>query len=82
MKIKFLCNADVGRFQPVEEPEHGADELAERAVGRVVLRDLDMAKTLSDLRHHIEGLTFGIMDFWIKELPIRLQRYTIGVPNH
>ena len=65
----------------MEEPEHGADEPVERNIGRVVLRDLDMAETLTELRQHIEGLTFGIQDCRIKELPMRLQRHTIGVPN-
>ena len=41
----------------MEEPEHGVDEPAERAVGRVVLQDLDMAETLAEtlveLQHHI-----------------------------
>ena len=60
------------RVQPVGEPEHGVDELAERVFGREVLQDLDISETLAELRHHIEGLTFGIPDFWIKELPMRL----------
>ena len=43
----------MGRAQPVEEPEHGADEPAEMAIGRAVLQDLDMAETLTALRQHI-----------------------------
>ena len=58
------------------------DELAERAVGRAVLQDLDMTETLYELRQHIEGLNFRILDFRIKELPMRLQHHTIGVHNH
>ena len=46
----------------MEELEHGVDETAERAVEREVLHDLDMDETLSELRQHIEGLTFGILD--------------------
>ena len=55
---------------------------AERAIGRAVLQDLDMAETLGELQEHIEGLTFRILDYWIEELPIQLQHHTIGVPNH
>ena len=66
----------------MEEPIHVVGEPAKRTVERAVLQDLDMAETLSKLQHHIEGLTFGIPDFQIKELPMRLQRHTIGVPNH
>ena len=46
----------------MEEPKHGVDEPVERAVGRAVLQDLDMAETLSELRQHIYGLTFEIPD--------------------
>ena len=73
---------NVGQFQPMGALEHGADEPAERVVGRVVLQDLDMAETLFELRQHIEGLNFGISDSRIEELPMRLQCHTIGVPNH
>ena len=65
----------------MEELEHVADKPAERTVGRVVLQDLDMAETLTELRQHIEGLTFGFLYFQIKELPMQLQCHTIGVLN-
>ena len=56
----------------MEEPVHGMDEPAERVIRRALLQDLDMAKTLSELWQHIEGLTFGISDFWIEELVIAM----------
>ena len=43
-KLNVWCNADIGRVQPVEEPEHEADAPAERAIERAVLQDLDMAE--------------------------------------
>lgn len=64
------------------QPEQGADELAERAIRRVVLQDLDMVETLAKFQQHIQGLTFRIPDYQIEELPMRMQRHTIGVPNH
>ena len=72
---------DVGRVRPMGQPEQGADEPTEKAVRREVLLDLDMTETLAELQQHVEGLTLGIPHFQIKELPMRLQCHTIGVPN-
>ena len=69
-KLKFLCNADVGRVQPVEEANHIANRLAERSVERAILKDLNTIETLTELWQHIDGLTFGILDFWIEGLPM------------
>ena len=71
-KLNFWCNADISRIQPVKEPESEVDVPAERAVGRAVLQDLDMAETLTELQKHIEGLTFGIPYFRIEEIPMQL----------
>ena len=65
----------------MEELEHGSDEPEERAIERAILEDIDMVETLNELLKHIEGFTFEILDFWIEELPMRLQHHTIGVPN-
>ena len=73
--------ADVGRVQLVVQPAQRANELVERAVRRETLQDLDMAETLAEIQQHIEGLTLGILDFQIEELPMRLQCHIIGVPN-
>ena len=56
-KLKFWCNADVGRVRLVGQLEQKADEPAERAVGREILHDLDMVETLAELQQHIEGLS-------------------------
>lgn len=48
------------------------DALVQRAIGRAVLRDLGIEETLAQLQDHIEGLTLGIPDVWIEELPMRL----------
>ena len=54
---------------------------AGEAVGRAILRDLDVAETLAALQEHVEGLTLGIPDVRTDELPLRLQRHTTGVPR-
>ena len=69
-KLIFLCNVDVGRVQPEVEPEREEDVLAERAIGREVLQDPYLSKTLTKLQQHIEGLTFGIPDYRIEEIPM------------
>ena len=51
------------------------------AVGRAILRDLDVAETLTTLQEQVEGLTLGIPDVRTDELPLRLQRHTTGVPR-
>ena len=63
------------------QPKQGVDELAERAIEREVLHDLDMTETLAELQQHMEGLTLGIPNFRFKELPMRIKCHTIGVPN-
>ena len=62
----------MGRVQPVGQPEHGVDEPLERVVGRAVFQYLDIAKTLAELQQHIQGLTFGIPNCRIEELPMQL----------
>jgi len=54
---------------------------AGEAVGRAILRNLDVAETLSALQDHVEGPTLGIPDVRTDELPLRLQRHTTGVPS-
>ena len=39
------------------------------------------AEILSDLEHHLERLTLDIPEMDIDEIPLRLQRYVIGVPG-
>ena len=48
------------------QPEQRAEEATERVVGREVLRDLDMTKTLVEIQQHIEGWNLGIMDCQIE----------------
>jgi len=50
-------------------------------VGRAILRDLDVAETLLALQDQVEGLTLGIPDVWIDELPLRFQRHITDVPS-
>ena len=63
---------DVGRIRPVGRPEQETDEPTERTIGREVLQDLYLDDTLTELQQHVEGLTLGIPDVRIEELPKRL----------
>lgn len=73
--------ADIGPIRPMARPRE-VDAPVERVVGRVVLSDLDIAETMAQLQDHVEGLTLGIPDVQIDELPMRLQRHTTSVPSH
>ena len=70
--------ADVGPVRPMECPRAVVGIPVGEAVGRVVLRDLDIAETLAIFQDQIEGLTLGIQDVRNDELPLRLQRHTTG----
>ena len=39
------------------------------------------AEILTDLEHHLERLTLNIPEASIDDIPLRLQRYVIGVPG-
>ena len=71
---------DVGIVRPMGHQQEAGEPVG-RNVGREVLQDLDLIKTLADLQHHIEGLTPGIPNVQIEELSMRLQHHTIGVPS-
>ena len=73
--------ADVGPVRPVVCLRVPAATPAGEAVGRAILRDLDVVETLSALQDQVEGLTLGIPDVRTDELPLRLQRHTTGVPS-
>ena len=74
-----MC-ADIGPIRPVARPQE-EDAPAGEAIGRAVLRDLDITQTLAQLQDQIEGLTLGIPDVWTDELPMRLHRHTTGVSS-
>ena len=54
---------------------------AGEAAGRVILRDLDVAETITAVQEQVESLTLGIPDVRIDELPLQLQWHTTGVPR-
>ena len=54
-----MC-ADIGLVRLAAHPRAAADVPVGEAVGRAVLRDLDIAETLVVLQDQIEGLTLGI----------------------
>ena len=40
------------------------------------------AEILTNLEHHLEHLTLDILETNIDDIPLRLQRYVIGVPGN
>ena len=54
-------------------PQRPSTAPAGEAVGRAILRDLDVVETLLALHDQIKGLTLGIPDVRTDELPLRLQ---------
>ena len=75
------AHADVGPVRPVVRLRVPAAASAGEALGKSILRDLDVAETLSALQDQVEGLTLGILDVRTDELPLRLQRHTTGVSS-
>ena len=73
-------HADVGTILPMGHQQVVGAPTG-RNIGRAVLQDLDLVKTLAELQDHIEGLTLGILEVWIEQSPMRLQCHTIGVPS-
>ena len=74
--IKSL-NADVGprrpaTLQPYERRHPAAAAPAPQG---------QSAEILTDLEHHLEHLTLDIPKTDIDDIPLRLQRYVIGVPG-
>ena len=66
------AHAYVGPVRPAVRRRDPATAPAGEAVGRAILRDLDVVETLSPLQDQVEGLTLGILDVRIDELPLRL----------
>ena len=66
-------HADVGPVWPVVRLRVPVAAPAGEAVGRVILRDLDVAETISALQDQVEGLTLCIPDVRTDELALRLQ---------
>lgn len=66
------AHADVGPVQLVVRRRVPAAAPAGEAMGRAILRNLDVAETLSTLQDQVECLTLGILDMRTDELPLRL----------
>ena len=70
-------HADIGPVRPRSPAAAPAGEPARR----VVIRDLDDTETLTAVQEQVESLTRGLPDVQIDELPLQMQRHTIGVPR-
>ena len=74
-------HADIGPVRPAVRPRLPAAAPAGEPARRVVIRDLDDTKTLTAVQEQVESLTRGLPDVQIDELPLQMQRHTIGVPR-
>ena len=74
-------HADVGPVRPVACPRSPVAAPAAEPARRVVIRDLGDTEILAAVQEQVESLTRGLPDVQIDELPLQLQRHTIGVPR-
>ena len=74
-------HADIGPVRPAVRPRSPVAAPAAEPARRVVIRDLDDIETLTAVQEQVESLTRGLPDVQIDELPLQLQRHTIGVPR-
>ena len=74
-------HADVGPIRPVARPRSPVAAPAAEPARRVVIRDLGDSEILAAVQEQVESLTRGLPDVQIGELPLQLQRHTIGVPS-
>ena len=74
-------HADVGPIRPAARPRSPAAAPAAEPARRVVIRDLGDTEILAAVQEQVESLTRGLPDVQIDELPLQLQRHTIGVPR-
>ena len=74
-------HADVGPVRPVARPRSPVSAPAAEPARRVVIRDLGDSEILAAVQEQVESLTRGLPDVQIDELPLQLQRHTIGVPR-
>ena len=70
-------NVDVGPWQPAHLQPYDRRQPVAAAPAPVG----QSTEILSDLEHHLERLTLDILEMDIDEIPLRLQRYVIGVPG-
>jgi len=78
---KSCAYVDIGPVQLAVHSRAAAALPAGEVVGRTILRDLDVTKTLVVLQDQIEGLTLGTPDVRTDELPLRLQCHTTDMPS-
>ena len=70
-------NTDVGPQRPAHLQPYGRRQPVAAAPALVG----QSTEVLSDLEHHLERLTLDIPETDIDDIPLRLQRYVIGVPG-
>ena len=74
-------HADIGPVRPAVRPRSLVAAPVVEPARRVVIRDLGDTEILAAVQEQVESLTRGLPDVQIDELPLQLQRHTIGVPR-
>ena len=74
-------HADVGPVRPVARPRSPVAAPTAESARRVVIRDLGDTEILAAVQEQVERITRVLTDVQIDELPLQLQRHTIGVPR-
>ena len=84
MKLCFL-DTDVPPVRPVGAPRYARRELqllgASAPAEDVEAAGDDDSQVLHELSRNLEGLSMGIPALPMWEVPVRLQRHTVGVPE-
>ena len=75
--IVKVSNADVGPRRPAALRPY---ERKQPAAAASAPRD-ESTETLAEFKNHLERLTANIPETSIDDIPLRLQRYVIGIPR-
>ena len=72
----FFQHVDKGAVRPIDIPIPG------HRGGILVAADPAVPVIgLQEVERNLQGLTMGIPPLWRGEVPLHLQRHTVGVPN-
>ena len=75
--MSCLQHADKGAVRPVDLPVPGC-----RGGAPVVADPAVLVAGLREVERNLQGLTMGIPPLWRGNVPLHLQRHTVGVPEN